>query len=99
VDLSQLPPEVVGGATASGMFAGLYWMLATGRLYTRSQHSEIVAVKDQQIADKAEQVVVWRAVGETAQAQTGELLASSRLQVQLLQGIADRAEKNMGAPQ
>ena len=94
MDLSQLPPEVVGGATASGMFAGLYWMLATGRLYTRSQHSEIVAVKDQQIADKDSQVVMWRAVGETSQAQTVELLEHARLSTQLLTAIEARARAN-----
>ena len=87
VDISQIPPAVIGGTTAASMFAGLFWMLATGRLLTRSQHAEVVHIKDEQIADKDQQVVLWRAVGETSQAQMVELLEHGRLSVQILRAI------------
>jgi hypothetical protein len=66
-------------------------MLATGRLITRREHEGRIADKDRQLADKDQQIVMWRAVGETSKAQSAELLEHSRLSVQLLQAIDARS--------
>lgn len=92
MDWSTIPPAVAAPAGVVGMLVALFYMLARGKLYTAKSHDEIVAIKDQQIADKDAQVVLWRAVGETSQAQTSELLEHSRLSVQLLKSIDARAQ-------
>jgi hypothetical protein len=81
-----------GAFTAAGMFIALYYALMKGKLYTRRSHDEIVTIKDQQIADGKAQVVLWRAVGETSQAQMTELLEHSRMSVQLLTSIDSRSK-------
>lgn len=70
--LSNIPPELVGGTTAAGMFAGLFWMLATGRLVTRREHEGRVADKNEVIATqkttidvKDKQLENLAVVGET----------------------------------
>lgn len=93
-------PNIPAGAGALGgilaMLGGLYWALLKGAVVTGLTHREIVAIKDQQIADKDSQVVMWRAVGETSQAQTVELLEHARLSTQLLTAIEARAKANQG---
>lgn len=44
-------------------------------------------------ADKDAQIVLWRAVAETAQAQTGELMENSRMTVDLLRSLNSRASR------
>jgi hypothetical protein len=79
-------------------------MLAKEHLVTGAAHRRELADKDLQItrlesayrdrvADKDVQIVMWRAVGETSQAQTAEMLEHSRLSVQLLQAIERRAQE------
>jgi hypothetical protein len=87
---------VAGFGGALSMLAGLYWALLKGHIVIGANHREIVAIKDQQIADKDSQVVMWRAVGETSQAQTVELLEHARLSTQLLTAIEARAKANQG---
>jgi len=89
----NIPPALVGGGSAAAMFAGLFWMLARDHLVTGPAHRRELAMKDQQIADKDTQIVMWRAVGETSNAQMLELLEHSRLSVQLLQGIDARSRE------
>jgi len=101
VDLS---PTLLNGVGVVGLLVLSYWLLATDRIITGAAHRREIAAKDQQlasnermyeqrIADKDTQVVMWRAVGETAQAQTAELLEHSRMSVQLLQSIEHRAQE------
>jgi hypothetical protein len=68
-------------------------MLATGRLVTRREMDSRMADAEKRIADKDQQVVLWRGVGESSQAQKEELLEHSRLTVQLLQAIKARADE------
>jgi hypothetical protein len=92
------------GIGVVGLLALTYWLLATDRLITGRAHEREIAAKDaqlasneriyeQRIADKDAQIVMWRAVGETSQAQSAELLEHSRLSVQLLQAIERRAQE------
>lgn len=100
----DIPPQLVGMAGPAVMLAGLFWMLARDHLVTGPAHRREIATKDQQIADikascdqrvadKDAQVVMWRAVAETKDAQGTELLEHSRLSVQLLQAIERRAQE------
>jgi hypothetical protein len=50
VNLNAVPPVLWSATGAASMFAGLFWMLASGRLYTRAQHHEIVKDKDETIS-------------------------------------------------
>lgn len=78
------------------MLAALYYALLKGHLIVGANHREIVQIKDQQIADKDSQVILWRAVGETSQAQMGELLEHSRLSVQILRAIEAKGTQARG---
>ena len=100
----DIPPALLNGVGVVGLLVAAYWMLATGRLYTGASHREAMDAKDaqiaevkanaeQRIADKDTQVVMWRAVAETKDAQGTELLEHSRLSVQLLQAIEKRAQE------
>ena len=80
-----LPYLGAGGAPA--MVALLWWMLAKGHLVTRREH-------DGRIADKDAQIVTWQAVATTSQAQMAELLEHSRMSVQLLTAIEERAKRD-----
>lgn len=97
-------PALVNAGGVVGLLALTYWLLATDRIVTGAAHQRELAAKDQQIAanermyeqriaDKDQQIVMWRAVGETSQAQSTELLEHSRLSVQLLQAIERRAQE------
>jgi len=103
-DEVDLPPALLQIAGPAAMLAGLFWMLSTDRLVTGPSHRRELAAKDaqiasaeracdQRVADKDSQVVMWRAVGETSQAQIFELLEHSRFTVQLLQAIEQRAKE------
>ena len=100
----DIPPQLVGMAGPAAMLVGLFWMLARDHLVTGPAHRRELDAKDQQIADikascdqrvadKDAQVVMWRAVAETKDAQGTELLEHSRLSVQLLQAIERRAQE------
>lgn len=91
-DVDQIPPALITGGGLTGILTFLIVAFVRGWIVTAPTHREIVQIKDQQIADKDAQVVMWRAVGETSQAQMGELLEHSRVSVHLLQGIADKAQ-------
>lgn len=103
-EVDAIPPALVNGAGVATLLVILFWMLAKGHLYTGASHREIVEAKqreldsdkahyEQRIADKDAQIVMWRAVGETSQAQMAETLEHSRLSVQLLQAIEARAQQ------
>lgn len=102
--MDAIPPALLNGVGVVGLLVGIYWALITERLVTGAAHRRELAAKDQQIAanerghdqrvaDKDAQIVMWRAVGETAQAQMAETLEHSRLSVQLLQAIEKRAQE------
>lgn len=102
-EVESIPPALVNGIGVVGLLVVLFWMLAKGHIYTGTSHREILAAKqreldsdkehyEQRIADKDAQIVLWRAVGETSQAQMTETLEHSRLSVQLLQAIEARAK-------
>lgn len=103
-EVDQIPPALIQGLSAGGMLVVLFWMLARDHLITGPAHRRELDAKDaqmtalekvheQRVADKDAQVVMWRAVGETAQAQMVELLEHSRFTVQLLQAIEQRAKE------
>jgi hypothetical protein len=112
-DEVDLPPpslmNVFGPvAVVVSLLVGLFWMLARDHLVTGPAHRREIAEKDKQIADLKEsheqrvadkdaQIVMWRAVGETSQAQMAETLEHSRLSVQLLQAIERRAQEQAAA--
>ena len=54
-DLAIPLPALLNGVGVAGMLALMWWMLATGWLYTRRQHNEIVPKLEERIAysDKA----------------------------------------------
>jgi phage terminase Nu1 subunit (DNA packaging protein) len=58
VDVTDVPPVLWSISGAAGMFAGLFWMLATGRMLTRSQHAEIVKDKNETIAFQRQTITV-----------------------------------------
>lgn len=106
----DLPPQLVGMAGPTVMLAGLFWMLARDHLVTGPAHRRELASRDAQIAalekahehrvaDKDSQIVMWRAVAETKDAQGTELLEHSRLSVQLLQAIEKRAQEQAAKQQ
>jgi hypothetical protein len=86
-----IPPALLNGAGVITLLGWLYWMLASGRLVTRREHENRMADKDATIADKDEQIVMWRGTAETNAAQKQELLEQGRLSTQLLQAIEARA--------
>lgn len=90
--MDGLPPALLTGGGLTGVLALLILAFVKGWLLTAATHKEVVEIKDQQIADKDSQVVMWRAVGETSQAQTVELLEHARLATQLLTAIEARAK-------
>ena len=103
-EVDAIPPALLNGVGVAGLFSLLFWMIASGRLVTRREHENRIADKDaviaaseqnheRRIADKDAKIVMWRAVGETSQAQTAEMLEHSRLSVQLLQAIERRAQE------
>ena len=92
--MDGIPPALITGGGLTGVLTLLIVAFVKGWLVTSTTHREIVSIKDQQIADKDAQVVMWRAVGETSQAQMSELLEHSRVTVQLLQGIKDGPGKS-----
>lgn len=102
--LDRIPPALLDGLQVVGLLVALFWMLAREHLVTGPSHRREIAAKDEQIAaneraheqriaDKDSQIVMWRAVGETSQAQMAETLEHSRLSVQLLQAIERRAQE------
>lgn len=64
---------LVGGGTAFGALTWLLWMVGTGRLVTRREVTDRLADKDQQIADKAEQVANLTKAVEVRDAQVDKL--------------------------
>lgn len=90
--MAAIPSGVAATGGALSMLAALYWGIYRGAIYTGKSHDEIVHIKDEQIADAKSQVVLWRAVGETSQAQMAELLEHSRMSVQLLSAIDARGK-------
>lgn len=48
-EVDSIPPALFNGGGFVASIAFLWWALATGRLYTGSQHREIVKDKDAQI--------------------------------------------------
>jgi len=94
----DIPPALIQGIGASGLVVALFWMLAKEILVTGPAHRRELAEKDARIADKDAQIIMWRAVGETAQAQMAETLEHSRLSVQLLQALEKRAQENSSSP-
>lgn len=104
-EVDAIPPALINGVGVVALVVALYWMLAKEHLVVGAAHRRELAAKDMQIAalekaheqragDKDAQIVMWRAVGETAQAQMVELLEHSRLTVQLLQAIEKRGQEN-----
>ena len=102
--MDNIPTGLLTGGGITGILILLFWLLATGRLVTGAAHLRELATKDaqiaanermydQRIADKDTQIIMWRAVGETSQAQMAETLEHSRLSVQLLQAIEKRAQE------
>jgi hypothetical protein len=86
VDLSNLSPTVTAGTTAASMFAGLFWMLATGRMYTRSQHREILTPREE------ENKRLWSAVDKLTSA-LQKLTVNSDLTVQTFRSIDKTASE------
>jgi len=103
-EVEQIPLAWINAAPPAALLALLFWMLARDHLVTGPAHRREIAAKDvqiaaierlcdQRVADKDAQIVMWRAVGETAQAQIFELLEHSRFTVQLLKAIEQRAKE------
>lgn len=92
VIVDGIPPALLTGGGLTGVLTLLIVAFIKGWLVTNSTLMQFMAIKDQQIADKDAQVVMWRAVGETSQAQTVELLEHARLSTQLLTAIESRAK-------
>jgi hypothetical protein len=90
--MDGFPPALLTGGGIAGILTFLILAFARGWLLTAGQLQLLLSIKDQQIADKDSQVVMWRAVGETSQAQTVELLEHARLSTQLLTAIEARAK-------
>ena len=101
--MDNIPSGLLTGGGITGILVFLFWLLATGRLVTGAAHlrelatkdtviTELKAEHDKRVADKDAQIIMWRAVGETSQAQMAETLEHSRLSVQLLQAIEKRAQ-------
>lgn len=87
--LADIPAAVWSTATAAGMFTGLFWMLATGRLYTGATHREIVADKDKRIELQDETIT-------SLTGSTQKLTVNSDLTVQLLRSIDKTAAEKGG---
>jgi hypothetical protein len=54
----EIPAAIWNGVGVVGLLSLLFWLLATGRLYTKSQHDEIVSSKDQVIETQAKTIDV-----------------------------------------
>jgi hypothetical protein len=102
-DNMDIPPSLLNGVGVGVLLVILFYALVKEHLVTGPAHRREIASKDEQIrllgeahdkriADKDAQIVMWRAVGETSQAQMTETLEHSRLSVQLLQAIERRAQ-------
>ena len=103
-EVDAIPPALLSGGGVVTLLVILFYGLVKEHIVTGPAHRRELAAKDQQIAanervyeqriaDKDTQIVMWRAVGETSQAQSTELLEHSRLSVQLLQAIERRAQE------
>lgn len=99
----EIPPALFNGVGVVTLLVVLFYGLVKEHIVTGAAHRREIASKDEQlrvlaeanekrIADKDAQIVMWRAVGETSQAQMTETLEHSRLSVQLLQAIEARAK-------
>lgn len=90
--LDGIPVANIG---AGGLLAITVLLILLGRLVPGRRVDEMRADfathLDEVRADKDAQIIMWRAVAETSQAQMGELLEHSRLSVQLLTSIEARA--------
>jgi len=71
--LNDIPAAAWNAGGALSMLAGLFWMLATGRIVTRREHEGRISDKDQVIATQAKTIEVKdnqlekiSIVGETA---------------------------------
>ena len=91
--LDGIPVANIG---AGGLVAITVLLLLIGKLVPARRVDEVRADAQKRIdeirADKDAQIIMWRAVAETSQAQMAELLEHSRLTVQLLQSIEARAK-------
>lgn len=86
-EVDAIPISLVGnGVGVLTLLGWLFWMLSTGRLVTRREH-------ENRIADKDAQIVMWRAVSETKDAQNHELLEQGRLSVQFMEALEERARR------
>lgn len=76
--MDAIPPGLLNGAGVIALLVGLFWMLASGRLFTRRQYDDKAheanewraesRVKDAQIAEKDEQLRHLAEVGNTVDA-------------------------------
>ena len=89
MELADIPAAAWNVTGITGMLVGLFWMLATGRLYTGATHREIVADKDKRIALQDQTI-------ESLTSSTQKLTVNSDLTVQLLRSIDRTATENGG---
>ena len=89
VELADIPAAAWNVTGITGMLVGLFWMLATGRLYTGATHREIVADKDKRIALQDKTI---ESLTGSVQKQT----VNSDLTVSLLRSIDKTANKKRG---
>ena len=84
----QLPDIPVGLGAFGGAFAMLvllYLGLARGRIWVNSSVQALLEQYKLRVADRDTQIVMWRAVAETSQAQMRELL-EAQMNAQRQQG-------------
>lgn len=62
-----------------GMIVLFYWMLATGRIITRSSHERELTVSDKRGDEWKETALNYRAVSTALTEQNGKLIESNRI--------------------
>lgn len=82
--MEALSPAILNGVGVVGMLAGLFWMLATGRLATRRELDEARADRD-----------MWRETAQTLAPVVSQVLTEAETTNRLLRAMpyADEAER------
>jgi hypothetical protein len=58
--MPEIPPDLLDGLKIGAVLAIFGWMLATSRLYTRSQHNELMAALRRENESISADRDVWR---------------------------------------